>query len=561
MKSVQTINEHSDCLIEDKLKQSEERFSLAMRGANDGLWDWDLLTDKVYYSPRWKNMLGYENHELENDLDTWAKLVNPEDKVMALKKVQDCMEGKVEEFEVEMRMQHKDGSTVIVLSRGFLVKRESDDRPVRLAGTHVDITERKKNEEFVKNTNTILEIIAMGKPASEIYDAIALMYEARHPGMRCSLLELKDGKLMHGGAPSMPKEYCEAVHGLQNGPNIGSCGTSTYTGKRVLVENIQTDPKWKNIKQFALPHGMRCCWSEPIIDSTGKILGAFGMYYNYPSLPNIEESKDLLSAARLSSIVMERDQSQKRMQEDQKLIAEQSKLASMGEMIGNIAHQWRQPLTAISAIMANMKLSIDLEEELTNEDIKIRIDKVSNQCQYLSSTIDNFRHFFNDDSTNIKKFNLRHGLCDTIDLIKDSFISNSIEINSVLISCIINDNKNTFIQSMLNIFNNTKDAMILNNIPKADRYMFIEMKKNGKKLILTFKDSGGGIDEKIINKIFHPYFTTKHQSQGTGLGLYMTHQIIVKHLKGSITIENIEYEYKGKNLKGVNFTIMIPLNS
>ncbi|HNK88873.1 MAG TPA: EAL domain-containing protein, partial [Nitrosomonas sp.] len=208
--------------------------------------------------------------------------------------------------------RHKAGHDVFVLSRGFLVRRDSDGKPIRLVGTHVDITERKKSEAFNNQHAEILEMIAVGRPASEIYDAIALMYESRHPGLRCSMLELSGNILLHGGAPSLPKAYCEAVHGLRNGPNVGSCGTSTFTGKRVLVENIETDPKWADIKHFALPHGMRCCWSEPIKNSSGKVLGAFGMYYNHPALPNEQELKDLISAARLAGIVMERDQAQKR---------------------------------------------------------------------------------------------------------------------------------------------------------------------------------------------------------------------------------------------------------
>jgi len=171
-----------------------------------------------------------------------------------------------------------------------------------------DASDRKQAKSFVEENAKILEMIATGQPASNIYDAIALMYEARHPGMRCSMLELKDNKLMHGGAPSLPKEYCDAVNGLENGPNVASCGTSTYTGKRVLVENIDTDPKWAEIKHVALPHGMRCCWSEPIKNSKGKVLGAFGMYYDHPALPNEDELADLESAGRLAGIIMERDQ-------------------------------------------------------------------------------------------------------------------------------------------------------------------------------------------------------------------------------------------------------------
>ncbi|OQW40877.1 MAG: histidine kinase [Proteobacteria bacterium SG_bin4] len=295
-----------------ELYVSEERFSLAMRGANDGLWDWNLETDEVYYSPRWKSMLGYEESELGNNLNTWASLVHPDDKEIVLGKVRDYIEGRKDSFEVEMRMRHKDGHEVFVLSRAFLVIRDTDDKPVRLVGTHVDITERKKAEAYDSKQADILEMIAVGRPAADIYDAIALMYEARHPGMRCSMLELSGNKLMHGGAPSLPQAYCEAVHGLENGPSVGSCGTSTFTGQRVLVENIETDPKWAKIKQFALPHGMRCCWSEPVKSSSGKVLGAFGMYYDHPALPDEQELKDLVAAARLTGIVMERDQAQKR---------------------------------------------------------------------------------------------------------------------------------------------------------------------------------------------------------------------------------------------------------
>jgi len=181
--------------------------------------------------------------------------------------------------------------------------------------SHAELRGIKKAEVLNNKSSEILEMIAVGHSAPDIYNAIALMYENRHPGMRCSMLELHGNKLLHGGAPSLPKEYCDAIHCLEYGPNIGSCGTSTYTGKRVLVENIETDPKWEHLKGVALPHGMRCCWSEPIKNSLGKVLGAFGMYYNHPALPNEEESNDLKSAARLAGIVMERDQAQKRIRE------------------------------------------------------------------------------------------------------------------------------------------------------------------------------------------------------------------------------------------------------
>ena len=166
----------------------------------------------------------------------------------------------------------------------------------------------RASEKTLLKTSEILKMIAKGDPAGGIYDAIALLYESRHPGLRCSILELKGDKLMYGSAPSLPNEYCEAINGLESGSNVGSCGTSTYTGKRVIVANIETSSKWTEIKDVALLHGMRCCWSEPIKDSMGKVLGAFGMYYDYPASPNEYELTDLESAARLAGIVMERQQ-------------------------------------------------------------------------------------------------------------------------------------------------------------------------------------------------------------------------------------------------------------
>lgn len=201
------------------------------------------------------------------------------------------------------------------LSTSKVPLRDMNGSILGVLGIYQDITERKKTEELILGNSKILEMIATGKPASQIYDEIALMFEARHPGMRCSLLELHDGVLLHGGAPSMPKEYCDAVHGLKNGPNVGSCGVSTYTGERCVVENIETHPNWSTFKDAALPHGMRSCWSEPVKNSSGKVLGAFGMYYNYPALPTEKESEDLKAGSRLAGIVMERDQAQKRIRE------------------------------------------------------------------------------------------------------------------------------------------------------------------------------------------------------------------------------------------------------
>ena len=131
---------------EEALRASEERFQYAMRGANDGLWDWNLLTNEVYYSPRWKSMLGYENEELPGHVDSWKKLVHRDDLEATLDAINSLFASGQDMYQSEFRMRHKNGAWVNILSRGFVV-RDADGKPIRMVGTHIDTTERKKAEQ------------------------------------------------------------------------------------------------------------------------------------------------------------------------------------------------------------------------------------------------------------------------------------------------------------------------------------------------------------------------------------------------------------------------------
>jgi len=247
--------------------------------------------------------------------------------------------------------------------------------------------------------------------------------------------------------------------------------------------------------------------------------------------------------------------------EQQKNLLTQSKIVAMGEMIGNIAHQWRQPLSIITTSVSSLNLISELENKnLKEEDVKYYSNIVLEQAQNLSKTIDDFQSFFTQDSEDIKKFNIKETLLKVKILISNSFESENIKIVSKVNDFNIVSNEKSLIQAFVNICNNAKDAIIINNIAKEKRYFFIELSKVEGNMKITFKDSAGGIDPSIIDKILEPYFTTKHQSQGTGIGLYMTNQIITKQLNGTIGFENIEYSHEDKDLKGTIVSITIPTN-
>ncbi len=118
---------------------------------------------------------------------------------------------------------------------------------------------------------------------------------------------------------------------------------------------------------------------------------------------------------------------------------------------------------------------------------------------------------------------------------------------------------NELIQCFMNIFNNAKDALVENN-DEDDRFIFISQIINENNVIIEFKDNAGGIPEDIIDKVFEPYFTTKHKSQGTGLGLHMSYNLVTNGMKGTLEVKNDEYDFNGKHYKGACFGIVIPLN-
>ena len=236
-----------------------------------------------------------------------------------------------------------------------------------------------------------------------------------------------------------------------------------------------------------------------------------------------------------------------------KLFEEQSKLAAMGEMIGNIAHQWRQPLSVITTISSNIKLRSEYEQ-LEDYDIESDMNIIMQQAQYLSKTIDDFRNFIKN-TKEAQKLSLKDTIEKTLSILHSAMINNSITIICGLKEDMnIEGYENELIQSFINIINNAKDA-IKENVKNDEKLIFINTIKEDSSLIITIKDNGGGIPDNIIHRIFEPYFTTKNKNVGTGIGLSMTYKMITERHNASIDVYNEEYTYNNKNYKGACFKI------
>jgi len=238
-------------------------------------------------------------------------------------------------------------------------------------------------------------------------------------------------------------------------------------------------------------------------------------------------------------------------------IFEQSKLASMGEMIGNIAHQWRQPLSVISTSATGILMQKEFGM-LSDEKLEKYCNSINDQSQYLSKTIDDFKNYIKGDRIK-EQFNISTCIDSFLNLIKPSAANNNIDlIIDIKNDILYNGYSNELVQCFINIFNNSKDALHSNQ--DIEPKLFILTITNTKdRLNIELKDNAGGIPQDILPKIFEPYFTTKHQSKGTGLGLHMTYNLITDGMDGTIIAVNDTFEYKGESFIGAKFTISLPI--
>lgn len=237
--------------------------------------------------------------------------------------------------------------------------------------------------------------------------------------------------------------------------------------------------------------------------------------------------------------------------EKQKLLFWQSRMASLGQMLGNIAHQWRQPLTELNLTLFNMKkASLNKDEKKVEELYK----ESKNLISGMSSTIEDFTNFFNPLKEK-KSFEIKDVINEVLTILRKVIEQEEIKIKvDVPINYKVLGVSNELAQVLINLIQNSKDAFRQNEI--KDKNIFISLKEkknlNKKSVILEIEDNAGGIKEENLDSIFEPYFTTKHKSQGTGLGLFMSKMIIEKSLEGTLSHRN------SKN--GSIFTITIFLN-
>ena len=289
---------------------------------------WSALPDGNvdFVNQRWQQFTGLPPEDALGW--NWEVVVHPDDRAKFIGDWRAALSSG-RPLETEVRTRRADGEYRCLLIRNVPLRDELGN-VIKWYGSGLDIEDRKQAEALLAGEKRILEMVAKGDSLAEILDRLCLLVEELATGVLASILLLDGNRLRHGAAPSLPKLYTDAIDGAAIGPSAGSCGTAAYLRKQVIVEDVATNPLWADYRELALPHGLRACWSTPIISSQGSVIATFGMYYREPRKPNRHDQEIIEQISHLAGVAIERKLTQEKLRRSEAYLAEAQRLTRTG---------------------------------------------------------------------------------------------------------------------------------------------------------------------------------------------------------------------------------------
>jgi PAS domain S-box-containing protein len=505
-------------IAEKSLRKSEERFLLAMKASNDGLFDWNLETNHIYYSPAWKNMLGYEDHELPNDFSIWEKTIDPEDVQKSWELQQKLISKQIDRFVLEFKMKHKDGHWVDILSRAEAIFNDSG-KAVRIVGTHVDITERKRAEEVLRRNEKDLResqrIAHVGSWRLDVATNQVVWTE-----------ELYN---MFGFDPSLPPPpYTEHMKLFtpESWERLSTALARTMdTGIPYTLE-LETLRKDRS-------NGWMWVQGEVEVDSAGKTVELWGAAQDITERKQAEEEKEKLQTQLLQA----------------------QKIESVGRLAGGVAHDFNNML---GVILGHTELALVQTDE--NHDLYADLKEIQNAATRSADITKQLLAFARKQTISPRQLDLNDTVESMLNMLR-RLIREDIDLSWLPARQLwpVKMDPTQIDQILANLCINARDA-----ISGAGKLTIETGRKSfdeeyckehsgfipGDFVLLAVSDNGCGMDNDTQKNLFEPFFTTKDVGKGTGLGLATIYGI-VKQNNGFINV----YSEPGQ---GSTFKIYLP---
>lgn len=404
-----------------------------------------------------------------------------------------------------------------------------------------EVAERLRAERLLAGERTVLESIARGRPLATTLETLTSVIEGQLEGASCSILVLEQGedgvaRLRHGAAPGLPDEYNTGIDGVVIGPAVGSCGTAAYTGERVVVTDIASDPLWGDIRDLALSHGLRACWSTPIRGSGGEVLGTFALYRREPSVPT-EAERDLvdvltyLAGVAIERNTRERERSELLAREQQARVEAEMAVRVRDEFLSIASHELRTPVTVVKGVAQLLQRSLG-RERLDVQKVTRQVDTIRRASERLSVLINDLLDVSRLQSG---RLDLRREWMDLTGMLRDVGERHGEQLETghrvrlqMPEGCVMVNADATRLEQIL-------DNLLTNAVkyspPGSAIDVVLETSADGE--MVSVRDRGIGLPTGAEERIFEPFGRAENAVKGNvpglGLGLYVSRRLAELH--------------------------------
>lgn len=467
----------------EALRESEARLRLAVQASNIGLWDWDLITNQVYFFPAWKSQIGYADDELPNRFEEWQSRVHPDDLEPTLEKVRAFTANPQGQYGVEFRFRHKDGSYRWIYAQADVL-RDAAGKPTRMLGCHLDITERKRGERALLSLAAIVESSDDAIVSKDLHGIIVSWNAAAQRIFGYTEAEAVGQPVTIIIPPELQNDELQFLKRLQAGEHIEHFETIRVTkqGKRVHVSLT----------------------ISPISNSKGEVVGA----------------------SKIARDITDRKRAEHSLHEARAELAHVTRALAMGELVGSIAHEVNQPLTGV-VTNANFALREFGSGKPNLENVREAIAEIVEEGTRASAVISRIRGLLKKGAPENVELDINDVIQEVIVLVRNDAAQCHVQVQFDRASNLprVPGDRVQLQQVLINLTMNGIEAM--RTVTDRPRVLNIKSAKQAEGVLVLIQDSGIGLDPKLVDRIFEPFFTTKQQ--GIGIGLSISRSIIESH--------------------------------